>query len=81
MAKNIASNTRMIEQNAQYDIGSNIISRTSGGYDNNVLLSDLQLIKLERDKNGERIIDYKKVTPEELAAIRKYEEKPVFKLW
>lgn len=29
----------------------------------------------KKDKNGRRIIDYKKVTPEELAAIRKYEEK------
>ena len=43
MAKNIADNTRLIEQNAQYDIGSNIISRTPGGVDNQILLSDLQL--------------------------------------
>ena len=51
MAKNIADNTRLIEQNAQYDIGSNIISRTPGGVDNQILLSDLQLITLERDQN------------------------------
>ena len=31
--------------------------------------------KYELDKNGQRIIDYTKVTPEELAAIRKYEQK------
>jgi len=52
MAKNIADTTRLIEQNAQYDIGSNIVSRTPGGYNNQVLLSDLQLITLNRDDNG-----------------------------
>ena len=57
MAKNIADTTRLIEQNAQYDIGSNIVNRTPGGYSEQVLLSDLQLITLKRDSNTGRYTD------------------------
>lgn len=52
MAKNIAENHRLTNQNAQYDIGSNILQRTPGGNDNTILLTDLQKIKLNRADNG-----------------------------
>ena len=52
MAKNIAENHRLTNQNAQYDIGSNILQRTPGGNDNTILLTDLQKIKLNRSENG-----------------------------
>ena len=51
MAKNIAENHRLTNQNAQYDIGSNILQRTPGGYDNTILLTDLQKITLERGED------------------------------
>ena len=52
MAKNIAENHRLTNQNAQYDIGSNILQRTPGGNDNTILLTDLQKIQLNRAENG-----------------------------
>ena len=57
MAKNIADTTRLIEQNAQYDIGSNIVNRTPGGYSEQVLLSDLQLMSLERGSDNKFSLD------------------------
>ena len=51
MAKNIAENHRLRNQNAQYDIGSNILQRTPGGNDNTILLTDLQKITLERGED------------------------------
>ena len=52
MAKNIAENHRLTNQNAQYDIGSNILQRTPGGRDHTVLLTDLQKIQLKATAFG-----------------------------
>ena len=63
MAKNIANNSRLIEQNAQYDIGTNIISKTPGNNNNReILLTDLQLItvnnaNLKEDSDMDGITD------------------------
>ena len=53
MAKNIVENQRIKNQNAQYNIASNILSRTPGGDNNEIILSDLQKIKLNTAKDNE----------------------------